>query len=111
MKHSPAISMIDAATLQRWRTAQTPLALIDVREPSEYQAARLSGSVLCPLGTLGQRMRDLPRDRPLVVICHAGHRAERAAQAMRAAGHANIHVLAGGLTAWARARLPLEQGA
>lgn len=111
MNQLTPIAHLDPATLRQWQRERVPLALIDVREPAEYQAAHLEGSQLHPLGGLARSLGELPRDRALVVVCHAGQRALRAAQAIRAAGHPNVLVLAGGVAAWAAARLPLERGA
>jgi adenylyltransferase/sulfurtransferase len=84
----------------------TGATLIDVREPFETAAGVLPGAVEVPLATL---LADpsLAGSGPVVVVCKVGVRAERAAQALRAAG-VEASVLAGGMDAWgavARARV------
>jgi rhodanese-related sulfurtransferase len=79
---------------------------IDVREPEEWDAGHLDGSVLIPLGELQARAGELPRDRPLVIVCRTGARSGYAADALVAAGY-DASNLAGGLFAWTAAALPL----
>jgi rhodanese-related sulfurtransferase len=79
---------------------------IDVREPQEWDAGHLDGAILIPLGELQARAGELPRDRPLVIVCRTGARSGYAADALVAAGY-DAGNLAGGLFAWNAAGLPL----
>lgn len=79
---------------------------IDVREPREWEAGHVDGSLWIPLGELQARAGELPRDRPLVIVCRSGARSGYAADALVAAGY-DASNLAGGLHAWAAAALPL----
>src|SRR5581483_12474995 len=54
------------------------LFLLDVREPWEYQAAHIPGSVLIPLGQLQSRMNELDPSREIVTVCHHGIRSQTA---------------------------------
>ena len=60
---------------------------VDVREPEEWQAGHLDGSLWIPLGELQSRAGELPRDRPLVIVCRSGARSGYAADALVAAGY------------------------
>jgi rhodanese-related sulfurtransferase len=80
---------------------------LDVREPEEWQAGHMLGSVWIPLGDLSARAGELPRDRPIVVVCRSGSRSAYAADALVAAGY-DARNLAGGLQHWAASGLPLE---
>jgi rhodanese-related sulfurtransferase len=75
-------------------------ALIDVREPHEYQIARLEGAVLIPLRSLPARLAELDRSRPMVVYCHHGQRSLHAAELLRGAGFAHATSMRGGIDAW-----------
>jgi rhodanese-related sulfurtransferase len=86
---------------QRRNNSET-LAVLDVREPWELDICRLPDSIAIPLSTLPGRIDALPRDNPLVVLCHHGMRSERAVQWLRANGFANAINLSGGIDAWAR---------
>lgn len=74
-------------------------ALIDVREPDEYAAAHVPGAVLVPLGTVPERLDDVPADGPVYVICASGGRSRRAAEFYRSQGRDAVNV-AGGTKAW-----------
>ena len=57
-----------------WRRDQTPHFLLDVRQPEEYEAARLEGSVLIPLSELPGRLAELPKACSSVLCHHGGVR-------------------------------------
>src|SRR5262249_31803377 len=77
-------------------------AVLDVREPWELEICRLNGSIDIPLASLVERIGELPREAPLVVMCHHGGRSARAVQFLRSRGFANAVNLSGGIDAWAR---------
>ncbi len=85
--------------------------LVDVREPSEFAEVRAEGAVLLPLSTFMLRYRELPRDRPLLMICHSGARSGQATPFLRANGWTDVVNVAGGTLAWERAGLPVRRGA
>src|SRR5580692_342202 len=73
--------------------------LLDVREPDEVEEWAYPIGVNIPLGQLGQRLDELPRDRTIVVACHVGGRSAQAATALSDAGY-TAENLAGGAVAW-----------
>ena len=77
-----------------------PLTLIDVREPYEYEIARINGSRLIPLGELETHVTELPRTGALVLQCHSGGRSEHATRLLQEAGFENALNLEGGIDAW-----------
>ena len=74
--------------------------VIDVREPYEWEIARIPGARLIPLGSLAQAARSLDRGRDIVVHCHHGVRSARAAALLRAWGLTRVWNLAGGIERW-----------
>ncbi len=80
-----------------------PVFLLDVREPWEYQLARIDGSRLVPMNTLPARLDELSRDVHTVVICHHGTRSLNVTHWLRRQGFDNTQSLRGGVDAWARA--------
>lgn len=86
--------------------ASGPVA-IDVRGPGERAQKRIGGSVGVPLNHLVERLNELPRDRPLVVYCAGGYRSSTAASVLQREGFTDISEIAGGITAWEAACLPV----
>ena len=76
-----------------------PLYLLDVREADEVAEWAFPGAVNVPLSELGNRTDELPVDRPIVVVCHAGVRSAAAADALHRAGWPAEN-LTGGVMAW-----------
>jgi hydroxyacylglutathione hydrolase len=85
----------------------TPLA-VDVRTPAERQQKRVAGSVGIPLNHLRERLGELPADRPLIVYCAGGYRSSIAASLLQQQGLTRVSEIAGGMTAWEAANLPME---
>ncbi len=84
--------------------------IIDVREPNEYMQIRAKGAVLLPLGRLNGRVKDLPRDRELLLMCRTGGRSHNATQFLAANGFENVSNVSGGIVAWHGAGLPTSSG-
>ena len=81
--------------------AGADVQLIDVREPHEYDFARIPGAKLIPLGQLMSRLDEIDPTRETVMQCHAGGRSARAIEAMRRAGFGGVlKNLKGGINAW-----------
>ena len=78
------------------------VVLIDVREPYEWQVARLPNARLIPLGTFMATVPDLPRDANIVVYCHHGQRSEMAARHLLGSGFTRVRNLTGGIDRWSR---------
>jgi adenylyltransferase/sulfurtransferase len=76
------------------------LDVIDVREPYEWEIARIPGARLVPLGTLPRAISSLDPRREIVLHCHHGIRSARGAELLRAAGFTRVWNLAGGIDRW-----------
>ena len=76
------------------------IALIDVREPFEFEIARLPNAQLLPLGEIATKFDEIPREGTAVVICKSGVRSARAIKFLRDQGFANLLNLEGGMDAW-----------
>jgi sulfur-carrier protein adenylyltransferase/sulfurtransferase len=87
--------------LQKWRVAGKPHLLVDVREPSEHAASSIDGSTLIPLRQLQSHIKNLPKDRPIVVHCQSGGRSAIATAMLKVQGF-DAHNLSGGIKAWNR---------
>jgi len=87
--------------------ANGDVLLIDVREANEFAVERIPGALLYPLSTFDARAIPAASGKRLVIQCAAGGRSMRAAQALAAAGYAEVHNLEGGINAWKAQGLPL----
>jgi rhodanese-related sulfurtransferase len=82
--------------------------ILDVREPYEWEAGHIEGSVHIPLAQVmgGQEQERLDRERPVVIVCRSGNRSELATLMLQARGF-DAENFEGGAEAWAAAGLPL----
>jgi hydroxyacylglutathione hydrolase len=87
---------------------EAPPLLVDVRAAGERQKKHIAGSVSLPLSQLGQRVAELPTDRPLLVYCAGGYRSSIAASLLQQHGLTRVSEIAGGITAWEAGKLPVE---
>jgi len=102
-EHTPAqigIPEITPAEVKRKMDVREPFALIDVREPHEFQICRIPGSKLIPLGDVPRRMSELNSADDIVVHCKSGMRSARAVDFLMKSGFRKIHNLKGGILAW-----------
>ncbi len=95
-----AVAEISPHELKRRMDAGEPFELIDVREPFEYEIARIEGSKLIPLGDFTERLDELERERPIIVHCHSGKRSAQAVRLLQQRGFTKIYNLEGGIDAW-----------
>ena len=80
-----------------------------MRTPREHQEKRIAGSLNLPLNHLTERLHELPRAQPLLVYCAGGYRSSIAASVLQEQGFDRAQEIAGGLTAWEAAGLPVER--
>lgn len=104
----PAVTVQQAAEMQG--DEGVGALIVDVREPNEYMQVRARGAVLLPLGRLNGRVKDLPRDRELLLMCRTGGRSQNATQFLQAQGFDNVTNVSGGIVAWHAAGLPTTSG-
>ncbi|MDY7010630.1 MAG: rhodanese-like domain-containing protein, partial [Planctomycetota bacterium] len=74
--------------------------LLDVRSRGEYDQVRLPGSTLIPLGTLRNRIDELPKDKEIITFCKISLRGYEAALILKAAGFKKVRVMDGGVVMW-----------
>ncbi len=101
---------------ERFETGDRPL-IVDVREPNEFEFARIEGSINVPRGILEQSCEwdydeTVPelvqaRDKEVIVVCRSGHRSVLAAYNMKLLGYQNAISLKTGLKGWNDFEQPL----
>lgn len=83
--------------------------VLDVRTDAEYREGHVPGATLLPLADLGARMNEVPKDRPVYVICRSGNRSAQASAQLVKAGYTQVFNVDGGMNAWTRAGYPAER--
>jgi len=106
------VDRLSPAALASLLAGQSPFALIDVREPGEYNTTHISDSSLIPRRHLEFQMSTaVPVQNTLVVLCDDdGRRANLAAATLERMGYTNVAVLDGGINRWATQGYPTEWG-
>lgn len=107
--------------VQRKLTSGEPLLLLDVREPAEFAALHIPGSINVPRGILEQSCEwgydeTVPqlaggRDREIVVVCRSGKRSALAADTLQRMGFSNVASLRTGVRGWNDNEQPLQDAA
>lgn len=100
----PNVSVGQAAALR-----DAGALMLDVREPFEWAEYHMPGAVLIPLGELPNRLSEVLRDRPIVVVCRSGNRSQAGRDILLRAGFAAVTSMDGGMRAWRNAGLPVTQ--
>jgi rhodanese-related sulfurtransferase len=111
MSSQPPLPTVDVHEADRRRTGDAAL-LVDVRERNEFETVRVDGNVaFVPLSEFAARWQELPKDRPLLMLCASGSRSAAATAHLLRNGYADVSNVAGGITEWERAGLAVRRGA
>lgn len=102
------IARITAPALAEKLRQGEDLLVLDVRTEKEWQAGHIEGSLNVPLSHLRQRVDEIPADKPLAVHCQSGYRSSIACSLLEQAGRDDLFDVVGGIQAWIRASLPVE---
>lgn len=84
--------------------------VIDVREFSEFNSERIADAQLMPLSNFEKHADEVDHSKPVYIMCRSGNRAKQAAEKLAKRGFTDIHVIEGGMAAWANANLPVVKG-
>jgi rhodanese-related sulfurtransferase len=74
--------------------------VLDVREPFEYEIARIEGSTLIPLGELPRRVEELDSTADIIIHCKSGKRSAKAQEILKDMGFSRVTNLSGGILQW-----------
>jgi hydroxyacylglutathione hydrolase len=89
-------------------SSSEPPVVVDVRAPREREKKYIDGSLSVPLNHLAERLEELPKDRSVLVYCAGGYRSSIAASLLQKNGFQHVSEIAGGLSAWEVAKLPVS---
>jgi rhodanese-related sulfurtransferase len=95
---------ISASDLAAWLAdaGREPPQLLDVREPWEFERARIPGARLVPMREVPARLEEIDPEKEVVAICHHGGRSAQVALFLERNGYGKVHNLVGGVDAWSR---------
>jgi len=85
------------------------LEVIDVRSEAEFKAYRIAGSRNIPLTQLEKSISSLDKTKPIYLVCEVGLRSTTAARKLVDAGFKEVRHIEGGLKAWEKAGLPVQE--
>jgi rhodanese-related sulfurtransferase len=104
---------MDSRDLRQLLESGRPPRLLDVRTPAEFETLHIRGAYNVPLDLLREHHDEIVEhlDDDVVLVCRSGQRAGQAEHTLRAAGLVNVHVLAGGITAWEANGFAVHRGA
>ena len=80
--------------------AKEDVFVLDVRQPEEYAQGYVPTAYLLPLGEIEQRLDEVPKDKPVIVVCRSGGRSAAASQKLEDNGFDNILNMLGGTMDW-----------
>lgn len=82
--------------------------VLDVRTVEEWNEYHAPGTTLIPLDQLAARVDEVPRDRPIVVVCRSGNRSQQGRDILLQAGFTQVTSMDGGLKEWRAKGYPIE---
>jgi rhodanese-related sulfurtransferase len=101
----PATVSVDEA----YQMYQEGTFVLDVRTPEEWNEFHAPNTTLIPLDELASRVNELPKDRPIVVVCRSGNRSQAGRDILLQAG-INATSMIGGLNEWRASGHPVVSG-
>jgi hydroxyacylglutathione hydrolase len=98
-----------APELARRLEAERDLVVVDVREPFEWEEGHVPGARHVPMRQVPDRFDELPRDRPIALICRGGPRSSLVGSLLLTRGFTGLVNVWGGMTGWMEAALPVAE--
>lgn len=103
-----AFNSISPAEARKMMANRQDLVFLDVRTPQELKSeGGIQGSMLVPFWAVMQNKLNIPRDKPILLVCAVGGRSYAAGQMMVRHGYQEVYNLSGGLDAWKKQGLPI----
>ena len=95
----PKVPEILPADVEKNMQGPTPPYILVVRTVGEFRSGHIPGAQLIPLGELGRRHAELPKDRMIITVCRSGSRSQMAARQLVKLGY-DVHNMTGGMIRW-----------
>jgi rhodanese-related sulfurtransferase len=98
---APALTLSKEISVdEAYQLFQNGEFILDVRQPDEYEAGHIPGSVLIPLDLLESKLSEIPQDNEVVVVCRSGNRSATGRDILLKAGFTSVTSMAGGMNQW-----------
>ena len=102
-----SLSLLSVHQLKNMLDRDEELLVLDTRGQDEWESGHISGSLHIYVGYLESRLGEVPKDRPIAVICTVGHRAGLGSSILLRAGYPNVYNVLGSVKAWMAAGFPV----
>lgn len=107
---APAVALVQSDHVARLLERQESLFVVDLRTPAEFAVGHIPGAVSLPLAAFGDRLREIPRTRRVLLYCHCPLEAVADAYGLLfRLGYRNHAVLAEGFAGWAARGHPIAR--
>ena len=107
---SPTASVLELSPAQAYTRFRQGVFFLDVRTQAEWNQFHIQGSTLIPLEQLPSRLNELPKDKPIIVICQSGPRSLQGAGILLQSGFTQVSHVRGGYQAWMAGGYPVQNG-
>jgi hydroxyacylglutathione hydrolase len=101
------IETLSTMSVQTLQERQKELTVVDVRTEKEWNAGHIAGAIHIHGGKLQEKIAEVPRDKPVAVICGSGYRGSIAASFLKREGYESVSNVLGGMSAWKAVGLPI----
>jgi rhodanese-related sulfurtransferase len=105
----PTVTVQEASARMTEGGEQAPV-IVDVREADELAAVRVDGVTHVPMSGFTEHAGELPKDRPLLILCASGARSAAVTAYLLRSGWTDVANIDGGINAWQKAGLPVQRG-
>lgn len=104
-RYGPEVDNTSATELINRKGAQ----IVDLRAPEEFKKECLANSINIPADEIQNRLKELSKDRPVLLVDNDGRRSRMASPLLRGTGFKDVYILQGGLDAWRKSRMPFSR--
>lgn len=106
--HFPEVQDV---TPEQVKKVQDQVSIIDVREDDEWisELGHISTAKLINLGKLPDKVSEVPKDKPVVIVCRSGGRSARATAFLKQQGFNYVYNMQGGMILWNQKGLPTQR--
>jgi hydroxyacylglutathione hydrolase len=111
VSQNPHFQDVKDVAPEQVKKSQNDLVIIDIRENDEWtgELGHIDGAKLINLGNIPDQFSQIPKDKPVVVVCKSGGRSARATAFLKQQGYDQVYNMFGGMTRWNQLGLPVSR--